>query len=69
MATNESRSMTQDLNEGLTDGKYKKVDSRERGGVVDAATHISRMHLNDLWYGINTESRTKVRPDGKVVSG
>lgn len=65
MAVNISRSLNTELGEGMVDGKYKKVDSRERGGVIDPVTHASRQHLNDIWYGVNTEAHVKVRPDGK----
>ena len=58
-----SRSMNADLSEGLTDGKYKKVHSRERGGVVEATTQQARVDLDDVYYGIH-EKQVKVAPDG-----
>ena len=59
------RSMTDDLNDGLTDQKYKKVN-RDRGGQIDPATYAERRDLNDLYYGLH-ESAAKVRPDGLTV--
>lgn len=38
MAVNESRSMTNDLHEGITDGVVKK-DAPDRGGVVEPDAH------------------------------
>jgi hypothetical protein len=60
------RSMNRDLDEGSTDGKYKKVINA-RGGVVDSATYDDRKSLSDVWYGIH-EADLKRRPDGKIVS-
>jgi hypothetical protein len=59
-----SRSMNSELNEGATDGKYKKV-VRDRG-QAEGATHASRLDLDDYYYGIHEEP-LKVRPDGKLV--
>ncbi|MGW3860254.1 hypothetical protein ACWEDZ_02050 [Streptomyces sp. NPDC005047] len=59
------RSMTGDLNDGLTDGTYKKV-STDRGGGVDPATYGVRQDLNDLWYGVH-EAAVKRRPEGLAV--
>ena len=69
MAENTSRSMNRDLDEGLTDGKYKKRATRERGGQIDPATLMNRRDLNDIWYGVHAEAPIKVRPDGKVARG
>ena len=66
MAFPQSRSMNGDLNEGATDGKYKKV-IRDRGGYIDPGTTLNRLELDDHFYGIH-EDRSKVRPDGKIVS-
>lgn len=63
MAANLTRSMNGDLAEGMSDGKYKKVATAERGGVIDGATYLNRAALDDLYYGIH-EARTKVLPDG-----
>lgn len=65
MAVNNSRSMNGDLAEGMSDQKYKKIASSERGGVVDPATYLNRASLDDLYYGLH-EARTKVLPDGTV---
>lgn len=66
MAYATSRSMNADLNEGATDGKYKKV-VQERGGVVDPATEMNRAQLDDAYFGVH-EIQPKVRPDGKIVA-
>lgn len=58
-----SRSMNADLNEGATDGKYKKV-IRDRGGVVTSQLN-ERRDLHDLYYGIH-ETPVKTSPDGLV---
>jgi len=58
--------MNRDLNEGATDGKYKKV-SPNRGGFIGSVTQQERFDLKDTWYGIH-EIGVKVRPDGKTVS-
>ncbi|MFF3356229.1 hypothetical protein ACFYWN_27085 [Streptomyces sp. NPDC002917] len=60
------RSLTGDLNEGLTDGAYKKV-VRDRGGVVESTTYAARSDLNDLWYGIH-EDPLKHTPDGRSIT-
>jgi len=70
MAQNASRSMSADLTEGMTDGAYKKLHTRERGGVVETTTDKARQGMipgNPMedWYGI-TEAGVFVRPDGKV---
>lgn len=65
MAYAQSRSMNAELNEGATDGKYKKVVN-DRGGSIDPGTHIARLDLHDRYYGIH-EEQVKVRGDGKVV--
>lgn len=58
-----SRSMTGDLREGMTDGTYKKVNSRERGGDVERTTQSSREDLPDVYYGFH-EAQFKEFPDG-----
>lgn len=57
-----SRSMNAEMNEGSSDGKYKKV-VRDRGGVIAPGTYESREDLNDQYYGIH-EKTVKVAPDG-----
>ena len=57
-----SRSANADLNEGMTDGKYKKVIT-DRGGVVERMTYLERQDLADVWHGIHEEP-DKVLPDG-----
>lgn len=65
MAYPRSRSMNAELNEGSTDGKYKKV-VRDRGGDVSHVTQFSRDDLKDTYYGIH-ETAVKERPDGRSV--
>lgn len=60
-----SRSMNAELNEGSTDGKYKKVINN-RGGSVEHTTQFDRDDLNDIYFGIH-EASVKVRPDSKTV--
>lgn len=55
------RPLAGELDEGLTDGTYKKIN-RDRGGAVDPATYRARTSLNDVWYGIH-ETPVKERPD------
>lgn len=67
MAYAPSRSMNAELNEGATDGKYKKIVVDRGGlGVANSATVRHRVDLNDVWYGRH-EDEVKVRPDGKAV--
>jgi len=65
MAYPQSRSMNAELNEGATDGKYKKVIAN-RGGVVEPSTYKNRVDLDGHYYGIHEEP-VKIRPDGKAV--
>lgn len=60
-----SRPLGGEMNEGLTDGGYKKI-SRDRGGSVDPATYAARSDLSDVWHGIH-EANSKQRPDGQTV--
>lgn len=63
-----SRSMNAELNEGATDGKYKKlVVDRGGPGVTQSDTVRARVDLNDVWYGRH-EDEVKIRPDGKTVT-
>lgn len=74
MGMNASRNMNRDLSEGMTDGKYKKINTRERGGEIDPATRLNRKHLSAAgpygpladYYGM-VEAPVKVRPDGKLA--
>lgn len=66
MAYAPSRSLTGELNEGLTDQKYKKIN-RDRGGSVDPATYAARRDLNDVYFGFH-ETPVKQRPDGPAVT-
>lgn len=60
-----SRSVNAELNEGATDGKYKKVINN-RGGAVEHTSQFDRDDLKDVWYGIH-ETPVKIRPDSKTV--
>lgn len=62
MAYARPRSMNADLNEGATDGRYKKIVA-DRGGVPESGTYEMRSSLNDTWYGIH-ETKVKMAPDG-----
>ena len=57
-----TRSMNNDLSEGMTDGKYKKV-SPNRGGFVEHTAMTERADLDDEYFGIH-EKQVKVAPDG-----
>jgi hypothetical protein len=59
--------MNKDLNEGMTDGKYKKIANTDRGGFVEPTTYMDRMDLNDNYYGFH-EAPNKVKPDGTVYT-
>lgn len=52
MALPQLRSMNAELNEGATDGRYKKV-VQNRGGFVEGGTYDNRDELDDVWYGIH----------------
>jgi hypothetical protein len=67
MAFPTSRSMNGELDEGATDGKYKKIVVNRGGlGVAHSETVRARADLHDVWYGRH-EAAVKVRPDGKHV--
>lgn len=66
MAERYTRSMSAALDEGCTDGLYRKVVT-DRGGVVEDTTYRTRRDLHDTWFGIH-EARAKTLPDGRVVS-
>lgn len=52
MALPQLRSMNAELNEGATDGRYKKV-VQNRGGFVENDTYDNRSDLDDVYYGIH----------------
>lgn len=69
MAVNEQRRMNGDLSEGMTDGKYKKIATAMRGGLVEHTTALNRAGMDNPnplanWYG-EVEDPIKVRPDGR----
>lgn len=58
-----SRSMNADLEEGMSDGKYKKI-IENRGGIVEKQlAYDCREDLCDVFYGIH-EAKRKALPDG-----
>lgn len=59
------RSWTGELNEGATDGTYKKA-IRERGGFVEQTTYRVREDLAPVWYGV-MEAQTKIDPFGRPI--
>jgi len=72
MATNESRSLNQSLDEGATDGKYRKVrpNTTVAPGMGDEIIKANRRDLNPYWnYDyIDQEDPTKVNPLKKSAS-
>ena len=66
MAVNSSRSMNKSLDEGATDGKYRKArpDTEVIPGLGDSATIDNRSSLHPFYgYGfITTEFPNKVNP-------
>ena len=66
MAVNSSRSMNKSLNEGSTDGKYRKArpDTEVIPGLGDEATLDNRQSLHPFYgYGfITSEYPNKVSP-------
>lgn len=74
MAVNESRSLNGSLNEGATDGKYRKVrpNTTVAAGMGDQIMRANRSDLNPYWnYDfIEQEDSTKVNPVSfKAASG
>jgi hypothetical protein len=72
MATNESRSLVESLEEGATDGKYRKVrpNTEVDPGMGEEITKANRRGLHPYWnYDyIDQESSVKVNPVGKTAS-
>lgn len=66
MATNESRSLNQSLDEGSTDGKYRKVrpNTTVAAGAGEELVKANRRGLNPYWnYDfIEQETPAKVNP-------
>ena len=69
MATNESRSLTDSLAEGSTDGKYRKArpHTTVAPGMGDSLVRKDREDLHPYWnYGyVNSEVSDKVSPLSK----
>jgi hypothetical protein len=72
MATNESRSLTQSLSEGATDGKYRKArpNTTVASGSGEDITNANRNGLHPFYnYGfVNSEEANKVNPVGDTAS-
>lgn len=66
MATAPQRSCNSELEEGMTDGTFKKV-VMNRGGTIDPLTGAVRNQFDDIWHGI-TECNPKIGPDGLTVN-
>lgn len=66
MALPVSRSVNRELDEGMTDGTYKKV-VQNRGGLVEEGFWLARKQLSTKGYGI-VESPTKVLANGDEIS-
>ena len=64
MAVNSSRSMNASLDEGATDGKYRKVRPDTEVGIESSATIANRQSLHPFYgYGFATsEYPGKVNP-------
>ena len=64
MAVNSTRSMNASLNEGSTDGKYRKVRPDTEVGMGSEATLANRQSLHPFYgYGfITSEYPNKVNP-------
>lgn len=63
MAYPKLRSMNQDLIQGATDGKYKKIRPDSGGATIqdDMTTYDTRKYLNLPYYGVG-EARTMEVP-------
>lgn len=64
MAYPQLRSMNASLDEGATDGKYKKVINDRSG--AEPTTYAGRVLLDDANFGIH-EAEDKVVPGGRGV--
>lgn len=59
------RSMNKDLEEGMSDGKYKKICPNRGGVTEDRLLYAERADLYDVYYGIH-ETPDKRLPDGTL---
>jgi hypothetical protein len=59
------RSMNKDLEEGMSDGKYKKICPNRGGDVEKELLYSGRVDLSDTYFGIH-EITAKSLPDGTV---
>jgi len=64
MAVNSSRSMNKSLDDGATDGKYRKVRPNTEVGPESSGTETNRQSLHPFYgYGFTTtEYPAKVNP-------
>lgn len=63
MAYPATRSVNDELMQGMADGSYKQV-IKDRGGVVEQGTWYQRDDLSCVWYGIH-EAPVMDLPDGR----
>lgn len=67
MAVNQSRSLNVSLDEGATDGSYRKDRPNVEQDAFDS-TPAARRNLSPTWnYGTQREASVKVRPDGVIA--
>lgn len=66
MATPTPRSANAELRTGSIEGTYKRID-RDRGGVVENTTYVTRRDLAAALFGIH-ETPVKEMPDGRSTS-
>ncbi len=60
MAVNISRSMNEDLEEGMTDGSLVKT-ARDRGGELDPRTGAALSTLHPEWYSTGVDDHVALR--------
>lgn len=67
MAQNNTRSLNAGLDEGSTDGAYRK-NRPDAGPIVADVTEGARRHLHPSWnYGTFAEAPVMRRPDGVIA--
>lgn len=67
MAQNNSRSMNAELDEGATDGGYRKVRPDASVDGYDSTMAARRSLHPSMNWGLQAEAPVKVRPDGVVA--
>lgn len=66
MTVRVSGSQNASLNEGATDGTYKKFIN-DRGGFIDPVNVAEKRLIAPEVYGSVGEVTAKIRPDGRIV--